>query len=48
MLDPFADAEGLDALAKSGIALFAMELMPRISARAEHGRAVLAVEPRRL
>jgi NAD(P) transhydrogenase subunit alpha len=31
MLDPFSDAEGLDALAKSGVALFAMELMPRIS-----------------
>lgn len=31
MLDPFADAEGLAALAKSGVALFAMELMPRIS-----------------
>jgi proton-translocating NAD(P)+ transhydrogenase subunit alpha len=31
MLDPFSDAEGLDALAKSGVALFAMELMPRIT-----------------
>jgi NAD(P) transhydrogenase subunit alpha len=31
MLDPFSDAEGLDALAKTGAALFAMELMPRIS-----------------
>jgi NAD(P) transhydrogenase subunit alpha len=31
MLDPFSDAEGLDALAKTGISLFAMELMPRIS-----------------
>jgi NAD(P) transhydrogenase subunit alpha len=31
MLDPFSDAEGLDALAKTGVALFAMELMPRIS-----------------
>ena len=31
MLDPFADAEGLDQLAKTGVALFAMELMPRIS-----------------
>jgi NAD(P) transhydrogenase subunit alpha len=31
MLDPFADANGLDALAKSGVALFAMELMPRIT-----------------
>ena len=31
MLDPFSDAEGLDALAKSGVALFSMELMPRIS-----------------
>ncbi|HMK41848.1 MAG TPA: NAD(P)(+) transhydrogenase (Re/Si-specific) subunit alpha, partial [Methyloceanibacter sp.] len=31
MLDPFYDAEGLDALAKSGVALFSMELMPRIS-----------------
>jgi NAD(P) transhydrogenase subunit alpha len=31
MLDPFSDAAGLDALAKSGLALFAMELMPRIT-----------------
>jgi NAD(P) transhydrogenase subunit alpha len=31
MLDPFSDADGLDALAKSGVSLFAMELMPRIS-----------------
>ena len=31
MLDPFSDAEGLDALAKSGVSLFAMELMPRIT-----------------
>ena len=31
MLDPFADADGLDKLAKTGVALFAMELMPRIS-----------------
>jgi len=31
MLDPFTDAEGLEALAKKGVALFAMELMPRIS-----------------
>ena len=31
MLDPFSDADGLDALAKTGIALFTMELMPRIS-----------------
>ena len=31
MLDPFSDADGLDALAKTGVALFAMELMPRIS-----------------
>jgi H+-translocating NAD(P) transhydrogenase subunit alpha len=31
MLNPFSDAEGLAALAKSGVALFAMELMPRIS-----------------
>jgi NAD(P) transhydrogenase subunit alpha len=31
MLDPFSDAAGLDALAKTGVALFAMELMPRIS-----------------
>jgi H+-translocating NAD(P) transhydrogenase subunit alpha len=31
MLDPFSDADGLDALAKSGVALFAMELMPRIT-----------------
>ena len=31
MLDPFSDADGLDALAKTGVSLFAMELMPRIS-----------------
>jgi NAD(P) transhydrogenase subunit alpha len=31
MLDPFSDAEGLDALAKAGTSLFAMELMPRIT-----------------
>jgi NAD(P) transhydrogenase subunit alpha len=31
MLDPFSDAEGVDALARTGVALFAMELMPRIS-----------------
>ena len=31
MLDPFADAEGLDALAGTGVSLFTMELMPRIS-----------------
>ena len=31
MLDPYSDAEGLAALAKNGAALFAMELIPRIS-----------------
>jgi NAD(P) transhydrogenase subunit alpha len=31
MLDPFSDAPELDALAKTGVALFAMELMPRIT-----------------
>jgi NAD(P) transhydrogenase subunit alpha len=31
MLDPFSEPEGLDTLAKTGVALFAMELMPRIS-----------------
>ncbi len=31
MLDPFSDADGLAALAKSGVKLFAMELMPRIT-----------------
>jgi NAD(P) transhydrogenase subunit alpha len=31
MLDPYADADGLQALAKTGASLFAMELMPRIS-----------------
>jgi NAD(P) transhydrogenase subunit alpha len=31
MLDPFADAVNLDALAKTGVSLFSMELMPRIS-----------------
>jgi NAD(P) transhydrogenase subunit alpha len=31
MLDPFADAADLDALAKTGVSLFSMELIPRIS-----------------
>lgn len=31
MLDPFSDPAGLDALAKTGVLLFAMELMPRIT-----------------
>src|SRR6187401_1458933 len=31
MLDPFSEPEGLDALATSGVSLFAMELMPRIT-----------------
>ena len=31
MLDPFSDTAGLDALAKTGVTLFAMELMPRIT-----------------
>jgi H+-translocating NAD(P) transhydrogenase subunit alpha len=31
MLDPFSDAEMLQALGKTGASLFAMELMPRIS-----------------
>ncbi len=31
MLDPFSDADGLAQLAKSGVALFTMELMPRIT-----------------
>jgi NAD(P) transhydrogenase subunit alpha len=31
MLDPFSDAEILQALGKTGVSLFAMELMPRIS-----------------
>ena len=31
MLDPFADAANLDALAKTGVSLFSMELLPRIS-----------------
>ena len=31
MLDPFSDAEGLDTLAKTGVTLFTMELMPRIT-----------------
>ena len=30
-LDPYGDRAGLDALAKTGLMLFAMELMPRIS-----------------
>jgi H+-translocating NAD(P) transhydrogenase subunit alpha len=31
MLDPFSDAPGLAGLATTGVSLFAMELMPRIS-----------------
>jgi len=31
MLDPFSDAGELEALAKTGVSLFAMELMPRIT-----------------
>ncbi|MCB1443715.1 MAG: Re/Si-specific NAD(P)(+) transhydrogenase subunit alpha [Methyloceanibacter sp.] len=31
MLDPFSDTAGLEALAKTGVSLFAMELMPRIT-----------------
>jgi NAD(P) transhydrogenase subunit alpha len=31
MLDPFSDAKGLDALAKTGVSMFSMELMPRIT-----------------
>ena len=31
MLDPFSDVPGLEALAKTGVSLFAMELMPRIT-----------------
>src|SRR5689334_17094261 len=31
MLDPFSEAEGLDALATSGVSLFSIELMPRIT-----------------
>ncbi|ODA67522.1 NAD(P) transhydrogenase subunit alpha part 1 [Methyloligella halotolerans] len=31
MLEPFGDPKGLDALAKTGVNLFAMELMPRIT-----------------
>ncbi|MGA7545156.1 MAG: Re/Si-specific NAD(P)(+) transhydrogenase subunit alpha [Methyloceanibacter sp.] len=31
MLDPFSDVPGLAGLAKTGVSLFAMELMPRIS-----------------
>ena len=31
MLDPFSDTAGLEALAKTGVTLFAMELMPRIT-----------------
>ncbi|MHA1133069.1 MAG: Re/Si-specific NAD(P)(+) transhydrogenase subunit alpha [Alphaproteobacteria bacterium] len=31
MLDPFSDARGLEALAKTGVSLFSMELMPRIT-----------------
>jgi NAD(P) transhydrogenase subunit alpha len=30
-LDPYGERKGLDALAKSGLTLFAMELMPRIT-----------------
>ncbi|WP_108683798.1 Re/Si-specific NAD(P)(+) transhydrogenase subunit alpha [Methyloceanibacter sp. wino2] len=31
MLDPFSDKAGLEALAKTGVSLFAMEFMPRIT-----------------
>ena len=31
MIDPYADAGNLDALAQNGVSIFAMELMPRIS-----------------
>ena len=31
MLDPYSDAKGLDALAKTGVSMFSMELMPRIT-----------------
>lgn len=31
MLDPFADDAGLDTLAKTGVSLFSIELMPRIT-----------------
>lgn len=31
ILDPYADRAGLDELAKTGVTLFAMELMPRIT-----------------
>lgn len=31
LLDPFSDKTGLNALAKTGLSLFAMELMPRIT-----------------
>jgi len=31
MLDPFSDAKGLNALAKTGVSMFSMELMPRIT-----------------
>jgi NAD(P) transhydrogenase subunit alpha len=31
MLDPFSDTAGLEALTKTGVTLFAMELMPRIT-----------------
>ncbi|ODR96612.1 NAD(P) transhydrogenase subunit alpha [Methyloceanibacter stevinii] len=31
MLDPFSDRAGLEALAKTGVSLFSMELMPRIT-----------------
>ncbi|MEG6507503.1 Re/Si-specific NAD(P)(+) transhydrogenase subunit alpha [Methyloligella sp. 2.7D] len=31
MLDPFSDAKGLETLAKTGVDLFSMELMPRIT-----------------
>jgi NAD(P) transhydrogenase subunit alpha len=31
MLDPYSDSDGLEGIAKTGAAVFAMELMPRIS-----------------
>ena len=48
MLDPFSDAEGLAALAKIGRRAVRHGTDAAHQPRARHGRAVLAIEPRRL
>ena len=46
-LQPLTDREGIDALAARGVVGFAMESIPRIYARADDGRALVAGERRR-